>query len=178
MPNIYKTLCGFRDAVSSAGQTSGYQAEKCKLNDSLSEKELQTNHHCFSPILITTGIAAVSFFKASNVIKRPQCSGPHLTHFKEFLRKSGCLFTCPNMTISASLQICKFENWGSSVMPEVSGRPWNTPLAVEHITLLKLVNIGFLHNYLIPFTRLRKYWLFVAIKGLDCKKQVKVSGYL
>lgn len=178
MPNIYKTLRGFRDAVSSAGLTSGYQAEKCKLSDFRSKKELQTNRHCFSPILITASIAAASFFEASHVIKRSQCSGPHLTHFKRFLGKAGCLFTCPNETISASLQTCKFENCGSSVMPEVSGRPQNTLLAVEHITLLKVINTGFLHNYLILFTRLRKYWLFVAVKGPYCKKQVKVSGYL
>lgn len=138
----------------------------------------RTNGQCFPPVLITTGIAAVSFFKASNVIKRPQCSGPHFTHFKGVLRKSGCLYTWPNTTISASLQTCKFENRGPSLMPEVSGRPRNTPLAVEHITLLKVVNTGFLHNYLISFTTLRKYWLFIAIKDLDCKKQARVSGYL
>lgn len=91
--------------------------------------------------------------------------------------KSHRLITHPNMTISASLKTCKFENFGSNAMPEVSGRPQNTPLAVEHITLSNVVNTGFLHNYLIPFTRPRKYWLFIAIKGPDCKKQVKVPGY-
>jgi len=157
MPNIYKTLHSFRDAVVSAGQTSGYQAEKCKLNDYLSKKELQINHCCFSQILIITSITAVSFYKAFNVIKRPQCSGHHLTHFEGFLGKPGCLFTHPTMTISASLQTCRFENCGPSVMPEVIGRPRYTPLLVERISLLKLVNTSFLHNYLIPFTRLRKY---------------------
>lgn len=178
MPNIYNTQCAFRDVVSSAGQTSDYEAEKCKLNDSLSKKEPWTNHHYFSPILITTDTAAASFVNGSNVIKRPRCSGSHLTHFKEFWGKPGYLITCPNMTISASLKRWKFENFGSSAMPEVSGRSQNTPLAVEHITLSNVVNTGFLHNYLIPFARLKKYWLFIAIKGPDCKKQVKVSGYL
>lgn len=176
MPDIYKTLRVFRDVVSSAGQTSDYEAEKCKLNDSLS-KELWTNHHTFSPILLTAGTAAVSFINISNVIKRPPCSGSHLTHFKGFWGKPRCLITHPNMTISASLKTCKFDNFGSSVMPEVSGRLQNTPLAVDHITLSNVVNAGFLHNYLILFTRLRKYWLFIAIKGPDCKKQVKASQY-
>lgn len=40
MPNIYKTLHVFRDVASPASQTSDYEAEKCKLNDSLSKKEL------------------------------------------------------------------------------------------------------------------------------------------
>lgn len=112
-----------------------------------------------------------------NVIKRPQCSGSHFTHFKVFWGKPHCLITHPNTTTSFPLKKCKFENFDSSVKPEVSGRPQSTPLAVERITLSNVVNTGFLHNYLIPFTRLRKYWLFIAIKGPDCKKQVKVSGY-
>lgn len=135
----------------------------------------------FSPILIMTSTAAVSFVNTSNVIKRPHAQAPIWHTLKGFGGKPCCLITHPNMTISAPLKTCKFENFGSSSMPrcpEVSGRPQNTPLAVEHITLSKVVNTGFLHNYLIPFTRLRKYWLFIAIKGHDCKKQVKVSGYI
>lgn len=67
-------------------------------------------------------------------------------------------------------------------MPEVNGEARNTPLVAEYITeyitLLKVVNTGFLHNPLIPFTRVRKYWLFIAIKSSGYKKQVKMSGYL
>lgn len=174
MPNIYKTLHVFRDVVSSAGQTSGWkvQAEQFPFEEGALNKP-----SLFFTNSDSTGIAAVSFINTSNVIKKPQCQAPTWHTWRDFGGKPHCLITCPNMTISVSLKTCKFENFGSSAMPKVSGRPQNTPLVVKHITLSNVVNRGFLHNYVIPFTRLRKYWLFIAIKGPDCKKQVKVSGY-
>lgn len=85
-----------------------------------------------------------SFFKASDVSKRPLHAGRHLTDFKRVFG--------PNTPSSASLHTCKVENCGSSATAEVSGRPRNTPLAAQHITLLKGVNTGFPRNCLIPFT--------------------------
>lgn len=177
MPSIYKTLHSFRDGLSSAGQTSGYHAEKYKLNSSLSKKELWTNLHCFAPILITASTAAVSFFKASNMIKIRHCSGPSLTYFKRFLRKPVCLFTCPNTTICFFSDIQIWKLW---LRRDAQGQ-WQTleyTISSRAYYSFKSSNTGFLHNHLIPFTRHRKYWLLAAIKGPDCKKPIKVSGYL
>lgn len=156
MPSIYKTLHGFRDGDSLAGQTSGYHAEKYNSNGSLSKKELLTNLHCFVPILIPAGIAAVSFFKPSNMIERPHGQVPAWHTLKGFLRKLPCLFTCPNTTICFFSDIQIWKLW---LRCKTQGQWQTLEYTISHRAYysFKSSNTGFLHNYLIPFTRLRKY---------------------
>lgn len=171
MPNIYKTLHDFRDTVSSA-RPQGYQDEKCKLNNSLSKNKLWTNPRFTS----SDYNKHCSHFVLGNF----QCDLRDLTVKVPIWQTSKDLGQNHAFYLQAKIWQPLFlfkKNCGPSAMPEVSCKPRNTPLVVEHITLLKVVNTGFLHNPLIPFTRLRKYWLFVAIKSSGYKKQVKMSGY-